>query len=96
MDIKNIKLKIIDDFSDKAPADYIEPIVDKLITEGCINDCMFYLTIDNPVWMSHIYRIIEMNINYQKQKNEKKLISARCFYSLCDDKDILNDIMENL
>ena len=57
---------------------------------------MFYLTIDNPVWMTHIYRIIEMNINYQKQKNEKKLIAARCFYSLCDDKDILNDIMENL
>jgi len=94
MDIEQIKQKIVDDFSDKAPPEFILPIIDKLIVEGCIRDCMFYLTIDNPVWMSHIYRIIEMNINYHKQKNETKLIVTRCFYSLCDDKDILDRILQ--
>lgn len=31
-----------------------------------------------------------------KQKNEKKLVVARCFYSVCNDKDILEKISDNI
>ena len=53
---------------------------------------MFYLTINNPLWMDNLYRIIRIKINYQKQKNEKKLVLARCFYEYCEVGDILDNI----
>lgn len=31
-----------------------------------------------------------------KQKNEKKLVLTRCFYSVCNDKDILEKIADNI
>ena len=94
--IDQIKQKIILDFRDEAPSEFILPIIDNLITENILKDCMFHLTINNPTWMDNLYRIIRIKINYQKQKNEKKLIVSRCFYNLCSDKDILDMIYGQL
>ena len=90
--VDQIKQKMIHDFRDEASSEFILPIIDNLITENILKDCMFYLTIDNPTWMDNLYRIIRIKINYQKQKNEKKLVLARCFYKYCKDSDILNNI----
>jgi hypothetical protein len=94
MDIEQVKLKIINDFRDKAPAEFIKSIIDKLIIEDCIKDHLYILTIDNPNYMDNIYRIITININYQKQKNERNLNISKFFYSYCDNKDILDNIYQ--
>ena len=90
--VDQIKQKIILDFRDEASSEFILPIIDNLITENILKDCMFLLTIDNPTWMDNLYRIIRIQINYQKQKNEKKLVLARIFYNYCDNSDILDNI----
>ena len=90
--VDQIKQKMILDFRDEASSEFILPIIDNLITENILKDCMFYLTINNPLWMDNLYRIIRIKINYQKQKNEKKLVLARCFYEYCEVGDILDNI----
>ena len=94
MNITDIKHKIIDDFKNDASEEFISDIIDRLITESLIKDCMFILTLDNPVYMDNIYRIIRIYINHQKGINEKKLAAARSVNSLLDDKDIFEKIME--
>ena len=95
MNLSRQSLAIIDDFSDKAEPEFLTQIIDGLIVDKLIHDCQFLMNINNKVYRTQLYCYIEGRINYQKQKNEKKLIFARCFYSLCDDKDILDKIINS-
>ena len=95
MNLSRQSLAIIDDFSDKAEPEFLTLIIEDLIADKLINDCHFLIDINNKVYRTQLYHYIEGRINYQKQKNEKKLILARCFYSLCPDTDILDKIMGN-
>ena len=92
MNLSRQSLAIIDDFSDKAEPEFLTLIIDGLIAEKLIHDCHFLIDINNKMYRTQLYLYIEGRINYQKQKNEKKLIFARCFYSLCSDTDILDKI----
>ena len=89
MNLNTIKQTIYNDFADKAPPDFLKSIIDGLIIERCISDHMFPLTIGNSMYMENIYRIIDCNINYQKQKNENKLLLSKVVDKYCDDDDVL-------
>jgi hypothetical protein len=86
---------IIDAFSEKAEPEFLTLIIDDLIVDKLIHDCHFIIDINNQMYRTQLYHYIECRINYQKQKNEKKLFFARCFYSLCSDTDILDKIIGN-
>ena len=92
MNLSRQSFAIIDDFSDKAEPEFLTLIIDGFIVDKLIHDCHFLIDINNKVYRTQLYHYIEGRINYQKQKNEKKLIFARCFYSLCSDTDILDKI----
>ena len=94
MNLSQQSLAIIDDFTDKAKPEFLTRIIDGLIADKLLHDCQFLININNKVYRTQLYRFIDGQINYQKQKNEKKLIFTRCFYSLCSDKDILEKIMD--
>ena len=93
MNYDDIKQNIIDDFRKDAPEEFISEIVDRLVSEFSMKDCMYFLTVGNPVYMDNVYRMVRIYINHRKQQNEKKLASCRCIYSLCNDTDILEKIM---
>jgi len=90
----DIKKEIFQHFKDKADEKVLEPIIDELIREQYLHNCMFLKSWG--IYRENIYKIIEINLNYTKQKNEKKLAFTRCFYSVCNDKDILEKISHNI
>jgi len=92
MNLSSQSLAIIDAFSDKAEPEFLTLIIDDLIVDKLIHDCHFIIDINNQMYRTQLYHYIDGRINYQKQKNEKKLIFAWCFYSLCSDTDILDKI----
>ena len=85
----DIKKEIFQHFKGKIDEKVLEPIIDDLIREQLCNNCMYF---SKWSYKENIYRNIEIKLNNMKQNNEKKLAFTRCFYSLCDDKDILEKI----
>ena len=86
----DIKKEIFQYFKDKVDEKVLELIIEDIIVRQHLHDCMFFKMWHN--YRENIYNIIENKLNYMKQKNEKKLVVARCFYSICNDKDILEKI----
>ena len=90
----NVNKIIIEHFKDKIDEKVLKLIIDDLITRKYLHDCMFFKR-----WQCYrlnIYKLIEIKLNNMKQKNEKKLVLTRCFYSVCNDKDILEKISDNI
>ena len=85
----DIKKEIFEHFKDKIDEKVLESIIDDLIREQLLHNCMYF---SKWSYKENIYRNIEIKLNNMKQNNEKKLAFTRCFYSLCDDKDILEKI----
>tara|TARA_B100001123_G_C15256747_1_gene1004985 strand:+ start:428 stop:718 length:291 start_codon:yes stop_codon:yes gene_type:complete len=93
--VQEIETKLMENLKDKCNEDILKIMIEDLKNEGVLIDSQFVANWSECMY-DNLYRILLIRINYQKQKNEKKLTVARCFYSLCDDKDILEDIMKNL
>lgn len=91
MDINKI---ILDHFKDRVDEKVLKPIIDDLITRQYLHDCMFFKMWHN--YRENIYKLIENKLNTMKHNNEKKLVLTRCFYTLCNDKDILEKIVDNI
>ena len=91
MDVNKI---ILDHFKDKVDEKVLKPVIDDLITRQYLHDCMFFKRWN--CYREHIYKLIENNLDYTKHNNEKKLVLTRCFYTLCNDKDILEKIIDNI
>ena len=85
----DIKKEIFEHFKDKVDEEVLDSIVDDLIREQLLHDCMYFTKWS---YKENIFRNIEIKVKYMKQKNEKKLVVARCFYSICNDKYILEKI----
>ena len=67
MDINKI---IIEKFKDKVDEKVLKPIIDDLIRGQYLHDCVFFRRWD--YYRENIYKLIEIKLNYMKQKNEKK------------------------
>tara|TARA_B100000131_G_C17869977_1_gene513789 strand:- start:21 stop:296 length:276 start_codon:yes stop_codon:yes gene_type:complete len=91
MDVKKI---IIEHFKDKVDEKVLKPIIDDLIMRQYLHDCMFFKRWE--CYRENIYKLIEIKLNSMKQKNNKKLVFSRCFYLICNDKDILEKICDNI
>lgn len=90
----DIKKEIVQCFKDKADDKVLEPIIEDIIVRQYLHDCMFFRMWHN--YKENIYNIIDKKLNTMKQKNETKLVLTRCFYLLCNDKDILEKIADNI
>ena len=93
--VERIETRLMDNLKDKCNEDTLKIMIESLKNEGVLIESVLVSNWSESIY-DNLYRILLIRMNYQKQKNEKKLTLARCFYSLCDDKDILEDIMKNL
>jgi hypothetical protein len=91
MDVNKI---IIEHFKDTVDEKVLKPIIDDLIMIQYLHDCMFFKRWE--CYRENIYKLIENKLNTMKHNNEKKLAFSRSFYSLCNDKDILEKISDNI
>jgi hypothetical protein len=82
-----IDTELITRFSEKCHESYIEEIISALRKEDVLHK-----EYSVSGWMVFhgklIHDIIEKTMNYQKQKNEKKLKFIYCYNQLFDDKDV--------
>ena len=90
----NVNKIILDHFKDKIDEKVLKLIIDELIMRQYLHDCMFFKRWE--CYRENIYKLIETKLNSMKQNNEKKLVLTRCFYSVCNDKDILEKICDNI
>ena len=82
-----IDTELISRYSEKCYESYIEEIISALRKEGVLHK-----EYSVSGWMIFhgkiIHDIIEKTMNYQKQKNEKKLKFIYCYNQLFDDQDL--------
>ena len=83
---------LINDFKDQANKDYLKLQIQHLIQEKVIHDCTFFVNWTHSYYLDNLKHILQIQINYQKQKNEKKLLLAQAFYQYCDVPDILEHL----
>ena len=89
--VQEIETKLIENLKDKCNEDILKIMIESLKKEGILIDSQF-VTNWSECMYDNLYRILLIRINYQKQKNEKKLIVAQCQESLCNDKDIIDNL----
>ena len=92
MDIND---EIYEKFKDKAPQKTLEIITKAVFFEEKLNNCSFYRDIKSQDYKDKLFKIIDNHLNFIKRNSEKKLLVARCFYTQCNDKDILDKIYSN-
>jgi hypothetical protein len=84
---KEIDTELISHFSSKCYESYLEKIIADLRKEGVLQK-----EYSVSGWMVFgaklIHEIIEKTMNYQKQKNEKKVKFLYCYNQRFNDKDI--------
>ena len=85
---------LLEEFRDQASEEYLNEQLQLLAKEKIIHDCTFFVNWTPPCHRDNLKRILQIQINYQKQKNEKKLLLARVFYEYCDIYDILDLIKD--
>ena len=97
MVIEDIDKKVIGDFIKECNEDLLKKMIENFKKESVLTNCTLFAERNKCFYRDNLYRTISININYLKQRNEKNLVISRCFYSLCDDKDVLDmihDILE--
>lgn len=80
---------LFNDFKDQANEDYLKTKIQFLIQEKVIHDCTFFINWTQSYYRDNLKCYLQVQINHQKQKNEKKLLLARAFYNYCSVSDIL-------
>ena len=94
--IEEIDNKIIEDFNIECNEDLLKKMIEDFKKEILLRDCTFLFDWNRCLYRDNLYKVIRINIDNLKQKNEKKLALTIGFYSLCKDKDILENIYKNL
>lgn len=95
--IEDIEKNILKDFKSECNEDLLKRMIENFKRESVLRDCMIFADWNRCFYRDNLYRTISININYFKQLSEKNLVLARCFYSLSNDKDVLDmihDILE--
>jgi len=87
---------LMDDFKDQANEDYLKTKIQFLIQEKVIHDCTFFINWSQSYYRDNLKCDLQVKINHQKQKNEKKLLLAKAFYQYCDVPDILEYLNETV
>lgn len=90
-----IEEKIIEDFIEDCNEDLLRKMIKDFKKEKLIKDCLMSKW-NLSFYKEDLMKVIKLNIYYMKKENEKKLALTRGFYSLYDDKDILDMIHEFL
>ena len=92
---KEIDSEIINSFRKKCYESYIQKIIYDLRKEGVLHK-----EYSVSGWMvfhgKTIHKIIEKTINYQKQKNEKKIKFLYCYDQLFNDQDVCRMICDKI
>ena len=83
---------LMNDFKDQANEDYLKTKIQFLIQEKVIHDCTFFVNWSQSYYRDNLKYNLQIQINHQKQKNEKKLLLAKVFYEYCDVSDILEHL----
>ena len=94
--IEDIDKEVIEYFIEECNEDLLKRMIEKFKRENVLTNCTLFAMKNQCFYRDNLYRTIRININNLKQVSEKKLVLVRCFYSLCDDKDILEKIYKNL
>lgn len=87
---------LMDDFKDQANEDYLKTKIQFFIQEKVIHDCTFFINWSQSYYRDNLKCNLQVQINHQKQKNEKKLLLAQAFYQYCDVPDILEYLNETV
>ena len=87
---------LINDFKDQANKDYLKLQIQHLIQDKVIHDCTFFVNWTQSYYRDNLKRILQIQINYQKQKNEKKLLLAQAFYKYLGVRDNLEYLNETI
>lgn len=94
--IEDIEKNILKDFRMKCNEDLLKRMIENFKRESLLTNCMILADWNRCFYRDNLYRNISININNLKVVYEKKLLLARCFYSLSYDKDILDKIHDIL
>jgi len=90
-----IDSEIINSFRKKCYESYIQKVISDLRKEGILHK-----EYSVSGWMvfhgKTIHEIIEKTINYQKQKNEKKIKFLYCYNHLFNDQDVCRLICDKI
>jgi len=90
-----IDSEIINSFRKKCYESYIQKVISDLRKEGILHK-----EYSVSGWMvfhgKTIHEIIEKTINYQKQKNEKKIKLLYCYNQLFNDQDVCRMICDKI
>jgi len=95
-EIEDIEGSILKDFNHACNEELLKRMIEMFKRENMLMNCMIFADWNRCFYRDNLYRTISININYLKGVSEKNLVLARCFYSLCDDKDVLDMIHEIL
>ena len=96
-EIEDIDRGVIGDFIKECNEDLLKRMIENFKRESLLTNCTLFADWNRCFYRDNLYRTISININNLKVVCEKKLVLARYFYSLCDDKDVLDmihDILE--
>ena len=94
--IEDIEKGILKDFNKQCNEKLLKKMIENFKRENILMNCMIFADWNRCFYRDNLYRTIIININNLKQIYEKKLVLARCFYSLCYNKDILDMIYTKL
>ena len=94
--IEDIEKNILKDFRMKCNEDLLKRMIENFKRGSLLTNCMIFADWNRCFYRDNLYRTISININNLKVVCEKRLVLARCFYSFCNDKDVLDKIYTNL
>ena len=95
--IEDIEKNILKDYKMECNEDLLKRMIEQFKRESVLTNCMIFADWNRCFYKDNLYRTISININNLKVVCEKKLVIARCFYTLSYDKDVLymiHDILE--
>ena len=95
-EIEDIDKKVIEDFNYECNEDLLKRMIENFKKENILTNCMIFAERNRCFYRDNLYRTISININNLKVVCEKKLVIARCFYSLSHDKDVLDMIYDKI
>lgn len=94
--IEDIEKNILKDYKTECNEDLLKRMIEQFKRESVLTNCMIFADWNRCFYRDNLYRTISINITNLKVFFEKKLVLARCFYSLSYDKDVLDMIHDKI
>jgi len=95
-EIEDIDKNILKDFKRECNEDLLKRMIENFKKENILTNCTLFAERNKCFYRDNLYRTISINIDNLKVVCEKNLVISRCFYSLSDDKDVLDMIYDIL